>query len=444
MALCTAFALGGCGNGKVRSEYEAAAKVLPSEIAAAKAEGIPLDPSDLKRTVPDSENAALLYNEATQHNYRMHPGGPPVQPTPDEVNKARVEVAKNAATLKDLETAALRPHLYYSRDYSIGGMLSFPELSQLKQFANLLGTRARLRALDGDYRGATEDAMRIKRIAEQLSEEPTLIASLVAVAIDSIAYRTISEIVTETKANSSLVRQLQSALASKQASVEELLTAMRGESVMAVASLRYIDKSDFKRMAGGDPQSVDLIPRDVDIQLVRSAYNARLLEAQRQIFSIVKGQKVDQAMGRALDLVAESWNGKDASYNFNKVFFPVYGTMADAILKDRGRLASLQAMLEILLTPQDSASISGVLAKRTDPYTKLPLKYRKTERGFMVYSLGPNGADDGGRIASSEGRDDIGFAYPVVRTTPPPKKVVPPFSYGKKATVNAGKAKASK
>ena len=33
----------------------------------------------------------------------------------------------------------------------------------------------------------------------------------------------------------------------------------------------------------------------------------------------------------------------------------------------------------------------------TDPFNGAPLRYKRSEQGFIVYSIGPDGHDDGGR-----------------------------------------------
>jgi hypothetical protein len=56
----------------------------------------------------------------------------------------------------------------------------------------------------------------------------------------------------------------------------------------------------------------------------------------------------------------------------------------------------------------------------TDPYTNKPLAYRRTEDGFVLYSLGPSGnySDPTNPYRSSP----LSFQYPYV---PPPKPVAP-------------------
>jgi hypothetical protein len=46
-----------------------------------------------------------------------------------------------------------------------------------------------------------------------------------------------------------------------------------------------------------------------------------------------------------------------------------------------------------------------------DPFTGKPLVYRSTDDGFRLYSVGPNGVDDGGQSCENDDNegDDIGF-----------------------------------
>src|SRR5204863_635774 len=47
------------------TKYGPVARTLPQELAQARAEGLPLDPDDLRRSqaIPDSQNAAILYRK---------------------------------------------------------------------------------------------------------------------------------------------------------------------------------------------------------------------------------------------------------------------------------------------------------------------------------------------------------------------------------------------
>jgi hypothetical protein len=47
-----------------------------------------------------------------------------------------------------------------------------------------------------------------------------------------------------------------------------------------------------------------------------------------------------------------------------------------------------------------------------DPYDARPLRYRRTADGVVVYSVGPDGTDNGGKLARNtapKDGDDLGF-----------------------------------
>lgn len=422
--LLALLAMWGCGNSQVRAEYTAAAKHLPAELASAKAEGIPMDPSDLARTVPEGKNAASNYYTASEAAGKKHPElVPSVLPTNDEITEARTSIEKYAPVLAALEKATAKPHLYFARDYSRGAAVTFPELGDLKWFAKLLVTRARVEAFDGRYSAAVNDLLRAKRISEHVAEEPTVIATLVAIAIDSIVLKGIRNALTDSHGAIDFVKALDTGFADK-GTPFNLTAALRGESVMGVASLQYVNKDDVKRVLGmGDSPAVELVPSGVDIGIVRNAYKARLLEAQRQIFSIVKNKPVTHATGTELDKLANSWQTKDASYNFNKVLFPVYGQLCDAIVRNEMLWMCTHAGLKVLLHKGDfPASLNDIGITDKDAFGKGPLQFKVTKERFYIYSVGPNGADDGGVEMRDQGRDDIAFAYPEARPKPPPFK----------------------
>ena len=44
-----------------------------------------------------------------------------------------------------------------------------------------------------------------------------------------------------------------------------------------------------------------------------------------------------------------------------------------------------------------------------DPYDGNPLRYRKLDKGFVVYSIGKDGIDDGGEPQEARAKGDITF-----------------------------------
>ncbi len=58
--------------------------------------------------------------------------------------------------------------------------------------------------------------------------------------------------------------------------------------------------------------------------------------------------------------------------------------------------------------PPDLSSLTPELSKEVtlDPFDGQPLRYKRLPKGYMIYSIGPDGNDDGGlERASSRGSD---------------------------------------
>jgi hypothetical protein len=64
-----------------------------------------------------------------------------------------------------------------------------------------------------------------------------------------------------------------------------------------------------------------------------------------------------------------------------------------AIAAERWRIAHKGAIPDSL----DVLVPSFLAAVPDDPYNGQPLKFRKTSKGYVVYSVGPDGQDDGGK-----------------------------------------------
>jgi hypothetical protein len=106
---------------------------------------------------------------------------------------------------------------------------------------------------------------------------------------------------------------------------------------------------------------------------------------------------------------------------------PGLGSRKARFVSDLARVRLARIALALLATRPDDGSfppdLSGVAAAgidTTDPFAGQPLVYRRTEGGFILYSLGPDQHDDGGtprprgspEQAQSEQGWDLVWAYP--------------------------------
>jgi len=106
-----------------------------------------------------------------------------------------------------------------------------------------------------------------------------------------------------------------------------------------------------------------------------------------------------------------------------------FSTLADLLSdaeKIEKKVLAERRLMKVFLLCMEHYRRAGVFPKALplkgqeaiDPFTGNPLRYQLRKGGFLAYSLGENGADDGGREFSSANRnvDDFSVEYPV----PPP------------------------
>ena len=192
-----ALALTACGP----SEQDAQ-KAYDNQLAAAKAEGIPLSAKDLTDQIPtvaDAQNAALQYQTITQKKL--------LRPIPEDISdilKAAahpqtMNQAKAEEVLKPfseglglLTLGSVKPGCNFNRDWELGSAVLMPEYAELKGGVRLLSLRAALSAAKGDHEAAVRDLRAINSIANQIASEPLFIPRLVANALQTIgAQRTV-------------------------------------------------------------------------------------------------------------------------------------------------------------------------------------------------------------------------------------------------------------
>ena len=180
------------------------------QLAAVRAESGALALTVAPARVPDNLNAALVYQRAFDSIRRFEdlprewgetwsywvsdtprrgsndPDNqvPPFNPADAGLRKF---LAEHERTLALLRQAATMPDCYFERLWGRPSIdMLLPEYGLLRQAAVLLAVDARVKAADGNVRGAVEDLTAIFSMAAHVRAEPLVIAALVAMSVDTI------------------------------------------------------------------------------------------------------------------------------------------------------------------------------------------------------------------------------------------------------------------
>jgi hypothetical protein len=297
--------------------------------------------------------------------------------------------------------------------------MMLPELADFRQGARVLALSAMVNASDGDAKTGLADVAAICGMARHLRRDPMLISSLVARALQDIAARALEKVL----AISSPARADLDALdLDSGASYRRVLQrALRMEEAMTVAFFGTLAEKDtgpmMERINGQliEPSDAPLLLRLASpvlrVFLLESDLDdyRRIMEKCRRsaAYTYARGmnvwQKLDEidedqmrGVGVVTRMVApvysrarKSLAGGDAVVRLS--------TLAVAMAKHRAKTGQYPGSLAEL--GQDL-----IPAVPLDPFDGKPLRMKVQADAILLYSVGPDGKDDGGKREETPGQ----------------------------------------
>ena len=412
--------------------YYQAAATLPDEIRAAKQEGLPMTPGDLVRpiAVPDAQNAALLYSQI---------GGVNVYPKDDaclfavlkgkatdaDRKAAQRLLAKAAPQLHLVEQAARLPDCDFRRNWSLGPALLLPEYAPMRDTARLLAAQAMLQSEAGHPEAALRTIQVGAHMAQNVAKEPTVIALLVRLAIEAIMDHPFRQIINRYADRPDILRL---AVQTEQefGPTPDVRNALRGELVMCrtMAGMLRTDE-DLSSITAKLRIPITGSPRSV----IADAYEAHSLSFWRRVFAAGKRTQGDpmatyvafKAVDDAEEAMETDKDGKKKpTYEWSDLLSPFFAGAAEKAVHNEAQRRLRRTLVALLAYRHREGHFPATLAllspaAPSDPYISRPLHFRRADRGFLLYSVGPNLTDDGGNAKPAKKGDlplDIAITFP--------------------------------
>jgi hypothetical protein len=316
----------------------------------------------------------------------------------EEMQRAEKAVAE-ARKLVNLPRG--RFYVRYSPDW-ISTVLD--EVQDARGVTNLLAYDALLRAQEQDLAGAMESCHAILNLCRSFDDEPMVIAMLVRVACRSVAIRRLERILAQGEPAEADLDRLQKVLEEEEA-VPILLHAFRGERAGGDLLMQSMESGRIGAgaFAGGGPP-VDtlqmLLPGGMRHQ--RTA----VLTLNNRIVEIAKLPPEKQ------HAEAERLEGETATMPIlARLLGPAQIRVARASLRGQAEARVAIAMLAAERFRQKHQRWPERLAELTpdfltqvpsDPFDGQPLRLLRTDDGIVIYSIGPDAQDDGGKLSVRE------------------------------------------
>ena len=323
-----------------------------------------------------------------------------------------------AADMATLANDVRRPHSRFDIRYEDAFTALLPHLQVTKQAAVLFSLRASSRLAKGDTEGALHDTVTSIRLAESFATEPLLISQLVRVAILQVGLQPYWEGAVDHKWSAAQLAKLREALQPINL-MEGMARCFRGERNMIN---HWMDRM---RGGGGNATRELEMVTDGSMPVGVGMPDGWLCQNQFHINRIVTENILSGIDLENRRLAANGFKSLDEEVRTLREGFTPYHVFAMMLLpaydKMGIRMSASQATIDqaLIVTALEShrlakgsypASLAALSPEWLatvpgDWFSDAELVYRRDNDGtFMLYSIGYNETDDGGRYVFGESK----------------------------------------
>jgi len=351
---------------------------------------------------------------------------------------------RHAATLDLVRQAADRTGCRFIRDWTRPSIsMVLPEVQEMRQAARLLALAARREAADGDAAAALRDVVRIHRLGMHAAGEPILVCGLVGQAIDTLALQTLAAVLPTLKAqdltllDGPAVRDLVGTPLSYRrhflgeeafglATLGDLADGRQGMSALAL--LKSLNGPPAREWLFAEPLSLlyrcFLLPADM------AGYRAHMARYQQLIAQNLTTPPYSEVRRQLDAIAAEPSLGRAGIVT--SVMAPALSNVLTSELRGRALHRTAEVLVAATRARLAGSGIPNTVetlvpatlpAVPRDPFSDgKPLLAKRADDTWVVWSVGPDGEDDGGPppagADAEPGNDDVGLRMAVPTATP--------------------------
>jgi hypothetical protein len=400
------------------------------QLEKVRASRMPTNPKELDGSyarVSDEENAAVALQGAFAA-LRNLPGVKSNQVARIKIthleplsaeDKADVSeyVKLNVSALAQAAEAVKKPKCRFPVDLSDGFETLLPHLPKVRQLASLASYRAILSVESRAKSNAMQSWRTIFGLARHLECEPLMISQLVRMHVDESAVTALEQTLSAGRFDREELKDL-SALFAAAVCTNSLVTSLISERADTLPLFR-MKWSDIERFADSEGNVASNKSTHGDSQpwiLFASGFFERdmsfyldSMEKNIEAFQLPLPQRLKaQAM-----IERQGEDSRKRFYLISSMFLPSLSRLVLREGTDVSRLRLARLAIEIELYRLQHAALPANLdalnlsaESVADPFRNGTLGYKQTAKGFVVYSVGPDGVDDAGKERPKKPKED--------------------------------------
>jgi len=392
---------------------------LRAKLDTISAAGYPVTWAELDGwyAIPESaENGADYIIDAFSHYHKLDAGEefeltpvvgsaelpPRTEPLAEETKALVTQyLVDNQQALELLHKGAAIEHSRYPIDLSMG-FAALPDFSNIRTAARLLKLEAALHAENAEPQSAARSITSTFGLARSLSKEPLLLSQLVRIACQGLAISALEHAINRTEFTDEQLVNLSRVLNNAE-DHSAMTRAFAGERCVGV-SIFKAPASQVVPLVGGSSR-----PGMFSIALYKFAGLADtdaityldLMEDYIETTQLPPHQRQS-----AVDAINAKIDKIPKIHILLRAFMPALSRVTMIDIRAIAQLRTARVALAIERYRLATGSFPDALSDLAptyldgvpkDPFDDKELRYKKLETGFVIYSIGEDGTDDGGK-----------------------------------------------
>ena len=419
-----------------------ASSQVDQELRRLKELGLVTSASELRVRIalPGAKNAAPLYDRAYELIRKVRPSDRSTVfnayrstltdgDIPDSLEaSARTAIVQYEPAFQCLSTACRYPYVDYHRNWERGTLVIFPDLAYGSTAARALLLKARLEELDNRPFDALKHIDIVVRMTAGIMHEPISLSKYMASFMQERVWKELGRILCKFGTQRLVLQECRQVL-NNMTPIQDVRKVIGGEVVAVRATAEGLSNTELRRLLEspitdpfGHPVKVPLSMRMSSYKVVRDAYEAYALRFWREVAESLP-TNLEDSEGIALAFRTafkkresdKRWEG-----DLFRAMFVGMKDMGELSATTRARknllLTAIDLLVEHISSHEFPKHFEFHSKNAIDPFTNKPFGYLAFPDGFLIYSFGPNGIDDGGDPVGASWTtlptDDIPFQYP--------------------------------
>lgn len=388
------------------------------------AAGYPINGEQLNafyKAAPESNNAAVVLLKAfamrrvteDQSNELLHITLIRDKPlSADDRDWLEEYVSINTNMLNTVREALQRTECRYPVDFRNGFNTKLPHLAKLKAIAQFLEYKARLAAESGRGHDAVQDIALIPALAQTLDGEPTMISQLVRIAGLAIGARGMEHCLGCCQLSEADLLELKDAFELKH--TNRMVLGMIGARAEAIPCFR-LSLSQVRSLISNDEDTpfaslgqMGQLNSPVSLLGATGFFERDLLFYLNAMDSCIRDWQLPppQCLNAANNLEKKGKKAKRQYYIVSAILLPGFSRAVEKEVRITALLRLAQSAIAVERYRIAQGRLPDTLkdlvpkylpAVPEDPFDGRPIRFKHLKTGYVLYSVGADGVDNGGK-----------------------------------------------